>query len=107
MGQPMTGSSWQVSATSLLNSHFAELHARVQRSITEIVEEITPEDGGAVIVPEGLSRHFCRAEVAIAADLFDETSAMATATQALDAARATGNEEMIDAAYTHYDRELV
>jgi hypothetical protein len=87
--------------------NFGALYAGARERLNETIEGMNDaEEGTVTIFHEDDIKRICRFEVALAAELIEEGTPLQTAMDAIDAAKATGNEQMIEAAYSHYDSEL-
>jgi hypothetical protein len=84
--------------------NFAALVAGASSRLHESVSEIEGS-GGYIVLPDAVTKRTCQIEVISAAEL-QEDARIERAFSALNAAEATEDEAMIEAAYTHYDKAL-
>jgi len=84
--------------------NFAALYSGFSQRLQTVASEIS-QDGGHVILPDEIVKRSCKLEVLVAADLHEDDS-IERALAAVQAAEATGDEAMIEAAYTHYDSAI-
>jgi hypothetical protein len=82
---------------------FAALLAGASQRMSEALSE--KEGEGYVVVPEAVTTRMCRVEVMMAAEL-SEDDRIERAFNAVQAAEATQDDMMIEAAYVHYDKAL-
>lgn len=85
---------------------FGQLYVGARERLAETMAKVESNDGDVVVVREDDCRRICRFEVALAAELTDEGTPLQVAMQAVEAASATENEQMINATFSHYDSEL-
>lgn len=89
---------------------FGELVGTAAAHLHEAMEAEPPEEGHIRIVSDEDARRTCRIEVLMAAgragNLEDGFEPIQTSFNALQAAEATGNEKMIEAAKAHYEATL-
>jgi len=94
-------------AADLNGIDFSSLYAGARERLSETIASMDGTDEGMVAMfHEDDILRICRFEVALAADLYEEGSALQTAMEAIDAAKATDSEQLVAAAYAHYDQEL-
>jgi hypothetical protein len=85
---------------------FNALRERVSVQLDQLVEEIDPEAGKQVVLPEWLTWGLCRTEVWMAVDLGEDDKRVERAYKAKQAAEATGDEEAIGYTRAHFERVL-
>jgi hypothetical protein len=94
-------------AAALNSIDFADLYAAARERLSKTIAEMDePGEGMVTIFHDDDIRRICRFEVALAAELIEDGMPLQVAMQAIDAAKATGNEQLVEAAYSHYDQEL-
>lgn len=83
--------------------NFAALVAGASGRLQESLAEMEGE--GHIALPDAITKRMCQLEVIVAADL-EEDERIERAYNAVQAAEATEDEAMIEAAYIHYDKAL-
>lgn len=92
-------------AAELHEINFGALYQAAHQRLIESVERGQDEGMVAVYAEDDMLR-ICSFEVAVAAELIEDDSPIQAAMEAITAAKATSNEQLVEAAYAHYDSQL-
>jgi hypothetical protein len=104
---PDDGYQPSAAALAAARNYGFDLDTLYMEALGSIRERFGPsEEGMVTIVHEEDGMRACRFEVGLAAGLINEGDPVVSAMEAVDAAKATGNEQEIELAYAHCDAVL-